>query len=82
MEYIENTNSNQLEEDVNLNNENYQNSNFENINNNNEINNNEIEEENNNIEEKTEGSELMYIYEWVDSIQLSRQKKKYCKRFL
>jgi hypothetical protein len=81
MEYIENTNSNQLEEDVNLNNENYQNSNFENINNNNEINNNEIEEENNNIEEKTEGSELMYIYEWVDSIQLSRQKKNIARDF-
>ena len=36
----------------------------------------EQEEEMNNAQD--EESELMYIYEWVDSIELSRPKKKYC----
>ncbi len=26
-------------------------------------------------------SELMLVYEWIDSIPLSREKKKYDKRF-
>ena len=38
------------------------------------------EEEMDNNQEDNE-NELMYIYEWVDSIELSRPKKKYCKRF-
>ena len=32
-------------------------------------------------EQEKEMKEIMYIYEWVDSIPLSRQKKKYGKRF-
>ena len=35
-----------------------------------------IEQEEDNLEEE-EDNKLMYIYEWVDSIPLSRQKKKY-----
>ena len=38
-----------------------------------------VEQEEDNLED-TEDNKLMYIYEWVDSIPLSRQKKKYFKR--
>ena len=38
------------------------------------------EQEEDNMEEE-EDNKLMYIYEWVDSIPLSRQKKKYITRF-
>ena len=31
--------------------------------------------------EEIEEEELMLIYEWIDSIPLSKQKKKYSKRF-
>ena len=61
--------------------ENYhQNNNNENnnINNNNQENEGSQEEEN---LEDNDDNKLMYIYEWVDSIPLSRQKKKYIKRF-
>ena len=54
--------------------------------NNSQTNENEkIDTENNNEnveeEEYDESKEIMYIYEWVDKIPLSRQKKKYSKRF-
>ena len=51
----------------------------DNLQNNNENNNNNQEneglQEEDNIEDN-EDNKLMYIYEWVDSIPLSRQKKK------
>ncbi len=89
MEYNENENysnenveENQLEEEENE----YQDEIQENINN---INNNNNIEENNQIniineneeENQTEGNELMYIYEWVDSIQLSKPKKNISRDF-
>ena len=56
--------------------------NFQNNNNENNHNNQEIEgsQEEENVEDNDD-NKLMYIYEWVDSIPLSRQKKKYIKRF-
>ena len=39
-----------------------------------------IEQEEDNLEEE-EDNKLMYIYEWVDSIPLSRQKKNISRDF-
>ena len=60
--------------------ENFQNNNIENDN----INNNNQEKEGAQEEENLEDNEenqLMYIYEWVDSIPLSRQKKNISRDF-
>ena len=81
----ENMEENQLEEEE----KEYQDEIPENINNINNINNNNNIEENNQIniineneeENQTEGNELMYIYEWVDSIQLSKPKKNISRDF-
>ena len=59
--------------------ENFQNNNIENDNINNNNQEKEGTQEEDNIEDNEE-NQLMYIYEWVDSIPLSRQKK-YFKRF-
>ena len=51
---------------------------------NNDINNNNQENEGSQEEENLEDNEdnqLMYIYEWVDSIPLSRQKKNISRDF-
>ena len=59
------------------------NENEENNHNNNNINNNQEKEgsqEEENLEEN-EDNKLMYIYEWVDSIPLSRQKKNISRDF-
>ena len=56
--------------------------NFEN--NNEEIQNEQKENELQNElspEQENEINSIMYIYEWVDTIPLSRQKKKHSKRF-
>jgi hypothetical protein len=83
-----------MEEEENQEN-NFQNNNINNMNNdNNNENNNEMNNNNNNINnQEMEGSQeeenmednddnkLMYIYEWVDSIPLSRQKKNISRDF-
>ena len=48
-------------------------------NNSNEMNQNELD--NNEGQNQTEENDLMYIYEWVDSIQLSRPKKNIARDF-
>ena len=48
-------------------------------NNSNEMNQNELD--NNEDQSQTEENDLMYIYEWVDSIQLSRPKKNIARDF-
>ena len=58
--------------------ENFQNNNNENNINNNQENEGSQEEEN---LEDNEDNKLMYIYEWVDSIPLSRQKKNISRDF-
>ena len=57
--------------------ENFQNNNNENNNNNQEI---EGSQEEENMEDNDD-NKLMYIYEWVDSIPLSRQKKNISRDF-
>ena len=52
---------------------------MENQDNSNEMNQNELE--NNGNQNQSEENELMYIYEWVDSIQLSRPKKNIARDF-
>ena len=48
----------------------------------NEMKQNEIQEENmNNDEQEENENELMYIYEWVDSVELSRPKKNIARDF-
>lgn len=48
-------------------------------NNSNEMNQNELD--NNEGQDQTEENDFMYIYEWVDSIQLSRPKKNIARDF-
>ena len=47
----------------------------------NEIRENEEQDEENNEQNDNEETELMYIYEWVDSIELSRPKKNIARDF-
>ena len=47
----------------------------------NEMRENEEQDEENNEQNEDEESELMYIYEWVDSIELSRPKKNIARDF-
>ena len=47
----------------------------------NEMRENDEQDEENNEQNEDEESELMYIYEWVDSIELSRPKKNIARDF-
>ena len=47
----------------------------------NEMKQNEIQEENGNNDQEENENELMYIYEWVDSVELSRPKKNIARDF-
>jgi len=85
---MENENNQNQEEELNLEDNEQNNNSNENMNDieneqNNENNLQEQEEEDNqeNNNYQTEDNDIMYIYEWVDSIQLSRPKKNISRDF-